>query len=171
VGLDHERRTWLFEAVIRPSLQKIGQLLVLCTLLLGFPALARAEMQGPRQQTLLLIAELEKHTEQRALVDGPLQRSRSALNRAAQAKQLGRQEQSAVLERVALSWAQLGQLLLKTAALEAEASKLETLQNDLDIRIKRARALLEETLARRARAQETLKKLEQPSATKLPEKP
>jgi peptidoglycan hydrolase CwlO-like protein len=67
------------------------------------------------------------------------------------------------LERIALGWAQLGQVLIKTVALEAAATKLETTQNELDTRIKRARALLEETLARRARAQETLKKLEQPA--------
>jgi hypothetical protein len=122
---------------------------------------AAAEVQGPRLQAQQLIAELERKTEQRALVDGALTRARAALNRATQARVLKQLEQASVLERIALGWAQFGQLLIKTVTLEAAATKLEKTQNDLDTRIKRARALLEETLARRARAQEALKKLEQ----------
>jgi hypothetical protein len=140
-----------------------ASLLVTC-LVVGWASVATAEVPGPRQQAQQLITELEGKTEQRALVDGPLSRARAALNRATQARALKQLEQASVLERIALGWAQLGQLLIKTVALEAAATQLETTQNDLDTRIKRARALLEETLARRARAQETLKKLEQPAS-------
>lgn len=168
--LDQNPGTWLFDAVTGPQIRPRGSalralalgLVVACTLV-GLARPAMAEVQGPRQQAQQLIAELETKTDQRALVDGPLTRARAALNRATQARRAKQLEQASVLERVALGWAQLGQLLVKTVALETEATKLETAQNDLDTRIKRARALLEETLARRARAQETLKKLEQPT--------
>ncbi|HEX2881737.1 MAG TPA: hypothetical protein VHO25_19565 [Polyangiaceae bacterium] len=150
----------------RPRRSKLRALvagLVVTCLVVGWANAATAEVQGPRQQAQQLIAELESKTDQRALVDGPLTRARAALNRATQARALKQLEQASVLERIALGWAQLGQVLIKTVALEAAATKLETTQNDLDTRIKRARALLEETLARRARAQETLKKLEPPA--------
>jgi hypothetical protein len=143
-------------------LRFLGVLGFLAVAALATPAMA--EVQGPRQHAQQLISELEGKTEQRSLVDGPLTRARAALNRANQARRQKQLERASVLERIALGWAQLGQLLVKTATLEADATKLETTQNDLDTRLKRARALLEETLARRARAQETLKKLEQPAA-------
>jgi chromosome segregation ATPase len=147
-------KTRPYRSAVRVALALLG------VLALATPALS--EVHGPRQQAQQLISELEAKTEQRSLVDGPLTRARAALNRANQARHQKQLEQASVLERIALGWAQLGQLLVKTATLEADAAKLETTQNDLDTRLKRARALLEETLARRARAQETLKKLEPP---------
>jgi hypothetical protein len=163
--LDQSPGTWLFDAVTgstqRPPRLQTLALLAVVSAGLGLASSAAAETQGPKQQAQQLVAELETKTEQRALIDDALKRARSALNRAVEARRLKQLEQASVLERIALSWAQLGKLLLNTVALEAEATQLETSQNDMDTRIKRARALLEETLARRARAQETLKKLEQ----------
>lgn len=169
--LDQSPGTWLFDAVTgskrRPH-RSATRALATALVVLGLTTAAVAEVQGPRQQAQQLISELESKTEQRSLVDGPLTRARAALNRANQARRQKQLEQASVLERIALGWAQLGQLLVKTSTLEADAVKLETTQNDLDTRLKRARALLEETLARRARAQEALKKLEQPALTSSP---
>lgn len=65
----------------------------------------------------------------------------------------------AVLDETALEWAQLSKDLVELSALQAKADAAEKEQGELDAQLKREKAHLEETEARRGRALATLEKL------------
>jgi DNA repair exonuclease SbcCD ATPase subunit len=64
-----------------------------------------------------------------------------------------------VLDETALEWAQLSKELVELATLQTQADKAEQRQVDLESQLKREKAHLEETEARRGRALAALKKL------------
>jgi hypothetical protein len=149
-------RPWLAHAGLA-ALTLVGFVLV--------SAAARAEEPpSPRTQAQQLMTEMEADSKNRALTDDARAHSANATGRASEARRKKENDNAAVLDQIALTWAQLGRILVQTVQLENQASELEALQNELETKIKRARALLEETLARKARAQETLNKLEPPAA-------
>jgi hypothetical protein len=135
----------------------------LTLLLAACPARAEAP-DSTRQQAQQILTELEADSEHRPLTETAVGQARAALGRASEERRNKRHERAAVLEKVALTWAGLGRALVRTVALEKKAGDLEKEQNALETKLKRARALLEETLARRARARAALDKLEQPAA-------
>jgi len=84
----------------------------------------------------------------------------AVLKRADDARAAGDHEHAALLEAVALEWAQTGRDLVRAARAETEADELAKQAADVEERLVRARALLEQTVARRGRAQARLEALE-----------
>lgn len=64
-----------------------------------------------------------------------------------------------VLDETALEWAELSKELVELAAVQAKADEAEQRQIELEAQLKREKAHLEETEARRGRALAALKKL------------
>jgi len=81
----------------------------------------------------------------------------AVLKRAGDARTAGDHEHAALLEAVALEWAQTGRDLVRAAQAEAEADELAKQAAEVEERLARARALLEQTVARRGRAKARLK--------------
>lgn len=145
-------------------LRRLSRAALALTLLLAARPAGAETPNSTRQQAQQILTELEADSEHRPLTDAAVNQARAALGRASEERRNKRHERAAVLEKVALTWAGLGRALVRTVELEKEASDLEKEQNALETKLKRARALLEETLARRARARAALDKLEQPAA-------
>ena len=94
------------------------------------------------------------------LAGEPLSQARRALERAAEARAAGDHEHGALLDALGREWAETARDLVRAAETEREADKLEREAHELESKLLRARSLLEETVARRGRAQETLEQLE-----------
>lgn len=116
---------------------------------------------GERAQQL--IASLEARQGQAKVAREPLERAKTILGRAHEARADQREAQARLLEDFALEWALTGVDLLAVHGLEQQAAKLEHQQTEAETRLRRARALLEETETRRGRAVTELKRLD-PSA-------
>jgi hypothetical protein len=127
---------WLRSRVNRRKIA-LALLTGACTWLLAAVALSAAD---PRAQATALVAALEKKPEAQKLAEASLAKAKDALRRADQKRASGDQKGGAMLEQAALEW--------------ASASELET-------KVFRAQALVEQTVARRARAEEALRKLDQ----------
>lgn len=76
-----------------------------------------------------------------------------------------------VLDETALEWAQLSKELVELAALQTQADKAEQRQVELEAQLKREKAHLEETEARRGRALAALKKLGESADVPAPAAP
>jgi hypothetical protein len=89
----------------------------------------------------------------------PVEEARRALDRAAGARRSGDIRHAEQLEGLAREWAETARDTLRAAAVESEAGVLEVAAADAGLRAERARALLEESIARRGRAEAELEKL------------
>jgi hypothetical protein len=131
---------------------------------------------SPRAQAEALIAEVDAHPADKKLAAELVDHARSALGRANGARSAGDVAHGEELEAMGLEWAQAARDLVQTTQVEEQAVKLEKQAADASRKAIRAQALLEETLARRGRAEAKLKQLEQtppaePSHGKAKEKP
>ena len=70
----------------------------------------------------------------------------------------------AQLEQAALEWATASELVDKTAQAEKQLADLQARTTELETKVFRAQALVEQTVARRARAEEALRKLDEKGA-------
>lgn len=104
------------------------------------------------------------------LLKGPLEEARKALGRAEGARRSGDTVHAEQLEGLAREWAETARDLVRAAAIEADAGGLETSASQASLKAERARALLEEALSRRGRAEAELEKLSA-SAGPFPPKP
>ncbi len=104
------------------------------------------------------------------LVRVPVEEARRALERAAGARNARDIHHAELLEGLAREWAETARDVLRAAAVEADAGALELAAADAGVRAERARALLEESIARRGRAEAELEKLTA-DAGPLPTKP
>jgi hypothetical protein len=105
-----------------------------------------------------------------ALMRTPLEETKKALERARGARQSGDVAHAELLEGLAREWAETARDLARAAATEADAGALESSAAQAGLRAERARALLEEAIARRGRAEAELEKLSA-SAGPFPPKP
>ncbi len=94
-----------------------------------------------------------------SLVRSPVEEAKRALDRAAGARSSGDVRHAELLEGLGREWAEAARDLLRAAAAESDAGALETAAVDAGVRAERARALLEESIARRGRAEAELDKL------------
>jgi hypothetical protein len=94
-----------------------------------------------------------------ALLRAPLDEAKKALDRATGARKSGDVPHAELLEGLAREWAETARDLARAAAIEADAGALENSASQATLRAERARALLEEALSRRGRAQAELEKL------------
>jgi len=117
-----------------------------------------------RKQTLTILDALTKRPEARRIASDSLQKSRDALRRAEQMRASGDHKHGAMLEQTALEWATAAELLDRTARSEKELFQLQSKTTELETKVFRAQALVEQTVARRARAEEAVRKLDEKGA-------
>jgi hypothetical protein len=100
-----------------------------------------------------------------ALVRVPVEEARRALERAVGARNTKDIRHAELLEGLAREWAETARDVLRAAAVEGDAGALELAAADAGLRAERARALLEESIARRGRAEAELEKLSADAGT------
>lgn len=94
------------------------------------------------------------------VVAEPLRHARKALERANGARTAGDTAHARMLDGLALEWAETARDLLRAAAAEKEALATAKKAREIGVQVERARALLEETQARRGRAAADLERAE-----------
>jgi hypothetical protein len=117
-----------------------------------------------RGQASALLAALAKRPEAERVAAESIGKAKAALKRAEQMRSAGDQTHGAMLEETALEWATAAELLDKTAQAERGLSQLQARTTELETKVFRAQALVEQTVARRARAEEALRKLDEKGA-------
>jgi hypothetical protein len=142
--------------------------LLLCVAL-AWSAPASAKPR-PRDQARALVAQLEKTPAAQGAARDALAEARRALLRAERARLAGDHRHGALLEDLALEWAEAARDLSRSADAAARAAGLEQKLGETEAKLESARTLIEQTNARRARAEAQLKDLEAavppPSVTK-----
>jgi chromosome segregation ATPase len=99
-----------------------------------------------------LSAKAAKDQDVAQVVAEPIQNVKRALERAHGARAAGDEAHARILDGLALNWAEAGRDLDRAAAAEKVATTTSEKANEVHTRAERARALLEETQARKARA-------------------
>lgn len=110
-----------------------------------------------------IVGEVEARAKKDKLekvIDEPLRHARKALERANGARTAGDTAHARMLDGLALEWAETARDLLRAAAAEKEALATAKRARELGVQVERARALLEETQARRGRAAADLERAE-----------
>jgi hypothetical protein len=125
---------------------------------------AAAQPRSPRSEAEATLAQVQAQKEHASVAAEPVGRARRALERAESIRQAGDRERAPLLERAARQWAELARDLLRAIEAERAADEAEARLTDVETRTVRARALLEETMARRGRAQAQVEQLEAPPA-------
>lgn len=128
----------------------------LSLLLLGAIGLAAPDARARAERILEALA---RRPEAQRVASEPLEKGKAALSRATRVRASGDQLRGAMLEETALEWASSAELLDRTATVERELFELQRATNELETKTFRAQALVEQTIARRARAEEALRKL------------
>ena len=114
-----------------------------------------------RSRAAAILAGLAKNPEAGRVASDSIEKANDALRRADQLRASGDQTRGALLEETALEWAIASELLDKTARSEKQLSELQTRTTELETKVFRAQALVEQTVARRARAEEAWRKLDE----------
>jgi hypothetical protein len=122
--------------------------------------------EDAKAQATSLLAKLKGNPEAARVASASIAKAEAALKRAEQMRASGDQEHGALLEQTALEWATASELLDKAAQAEKRLNDLQTRTTDLETRVFRAQALVEQTVARRARAEEALRKLDEKGGAK-----
>lgn len=139
----------------------------LCLLAASVTGLALSAPDSKARATALL-AEVAKDPQGARVASESLGKGQDALRRAAQMRASGDQTHGAMLEDTALEWATAAQLLAKTAAREKQLADLQTKTTELEDKVFRAQALVEQSVARRARAEEALRNLDEKAKPSQP---
>jgi hypothetical protein len=132
---------------------------------LGFPALhlALGEPRSDKEVAEQILGSMTvgapSASSDRLIARSPLEEARRALDRAAGARRSGDIRHAELLEGLAREYAETARDVVRAALLEADAGALEMAAADAGLRAERARALLEESIARRGRAEADLGKL------------
>jgi hypothetical protein len=127
------------------------------------PAMLLAEQPADRNQAEAKIEAIAKDQTLRKLAAEPLKRARAALQRSEAARAAGDHFHGSMLDSLALEWASAADAVARSAGIEREADELQRKVAEAETKVIRARALLEETIARRGRARERLEALQSPS--------
>ena len=149
----------------RVNRRKIAKALAAFSLLLA-GTVSGVALSGtdPRTQAAAILAALNQKPDARQVAEASIGKAKDALRRADQMRAAGDQKRGAMLEQTALEWAQASELLDKTAQSEKQLAELQTRTTELETKLFRAQALVEQTVARRARAEEALRKLDEKGA-------
>jgi hypothetical protein len=119
----------------------------------------------PAAQTKALLAQLDK-PEHKALVRDPVTKAKAAQQRADGARAAGDLKHATELDALALSWAQVADDLVKTAAAEKKLGDAQKQTAELEQKAVRTQALIEQTIARRGRAEQNLNSGATPAGSK-----
>jgi hypothetical protein len=114
-----------------------------------------------RSRAVALLAGLAKKPDAARVASESIDKANDALRRADQLRASGDQKRGSMLEETALEWAEASDLLDKTAQSEKQLAELQTRTTELETKVFRAQALVEQTVARRARAEEALRKVDE----------
>jgi hypothetical protein len=121
---------------------------------------------NPRSEASAILASLAKKPDAARVASESIGKAQDALRRADQLRASGDQKRGAMLEQTALEWASAAELVSKTAQAEKQLSDLQTRTTELETKVFRAQALVEQTVARRARAEEAVRKLDESKGAK-----
>jgi hypothetical protein len=125
----------------------------------GLGSSALGEQASDRAVAEQIMATAASSSAEGAVMRAPLEEAKKALERARGARQSGDVAHAELLEGLAREWAETARDLLRAAAIEADAGALESAAAQAGLRAERARALLEEAISRRGRAEAELEKL------------
>ncbi|HXK18089.1 MAG TPA: hypothetical protein VNG33_09825 [Polyangiaceae bacterium] len=114
----------------------------------------------PRSQARAILAELAKKPDAQRVASESIAKAEDALRRADQLRAAGDQKRGAMQEEAALEWATAADLVDKTAQAEKKLAELQTRTTELETKVFRAQALVEQSVARRARAEEAVRNLD-----------
>lgn len=138
--------------------------LLLFAALLAPPTAARRDSDRGAAEAIL--AELGADRRHAKLAAEPIARARDALDRARDARGAADAEHGALLEAVGRQWAEAARDLTRAVAAEQRVHDAEKKTSSAEEQLTRARAVLEDTVLRRARAQAQLDELEPKPAAK-----
>lgn len=144
---------------VRGVLASRAAIVVGAGVLLGI-GVARAGKLDSGTEARTLVRALQTQPDGAPVAKEPVQRANSVLRRAAEARQQQREPLARLLEDFALEWALTAQHLVEVAEAEAEAQRIDQQLSEMDVKLRRARALLEETETRRGRARTELWRLD-----------
>jgi hypothetical protein len=145
---------WLLPAVRHP----VGA--VFAVFLLLSSSGSRAAPKSPRADARAALGQLEAKKEDAVVAAEPIAEARKALTRARSARQAGDDSGATLLDRLAREWAEVAVALLKAVEAERRADEAERRLEEVETKTVRARALLEETVARRGRTKQELQRIE-----------
>ena len=123
---------------------------------MGAAPAAHAAGPDPAAEAQRLLAQLDT-PEARAIVQDPVTKAKAAQQRAQSARGAGDLQHATELDALALTWAQVADDLRKTAASEKQLADVQKAVADLEQKAARTQALIEQTIARRGRAEQNLK--------------
>lgn len=126
-----------------------------------FVGAAADSAPDPRAQATTILAALAQRPDAQRVAEASIAKANDALRRAEQQRAAGDQARGAHLEQTALEWATASELLDKAAHAEKQVAELQARTIELETKVFRAQALVEQTVARRARAEEALRKLDE----------
>jgi hypothetical protein len=121
----------------------------------GFSGSARAAGPDPAGETQRLLTKLDA-PDTRSIVQDPVAKAKAAEQRAQNARGAGDLQHATELDTLALTRAQVADDLVRTAAAEKALSDLQKTVTDLEQKAVRTQALIEQTIARRGRAEQNL---------------
>ena len=124
--------------------------------LFGLPQVALAAGPDPAAEAQSLLSKLDK-PETRSLVQAPVEKAKAAQKRAQSARGAGDLQHATELDALALTWAKVAEDLVRTAESEKKLAEVQRAVADLDQKAVRTQALIEQTIARRGRAELNLK--------------
>ncbi|MEI9940532.1 MAG: hypothetical protein WDO69_25235 [Pseudomonadota bacterium] len=124
--------------------------------LLGFEQPAHAAGPDPAAETQSLLAKLDA-PETRSLVQAPVAKAKAAQQRAQSARGAGDLQHATELDALALTWARVADDLVRTAESEKKLADVQKAVAELEQKAVRTQALIEQTIARRGRAEQNLK--------------
>ena len=128
-------------------------LIFLAALAAGKPA--RAAGPDPAAETQRLLTKLDVPAT-RAVVQDPVAKTKAAQQRAQNARGSGDLQHATELDALALTWAQVADDLVRTAEAEKKLADLQKTVTDLEQKAVRTQALIEQTIARKGRAEQNL---------------
>jgi len=172
--LDPNRGPWLLRAVLRRFVLRWATALAVP---LGAVTGASGAAAQPNDAELTRrLTELDHDAAHHSVIAAPLESARRALERAhGSAKgaswappDRATDRQGALLRAVAAKWLDVANDLIRAAEAERVATEAEKGQDEMETKIVRGKALLEETVARRARTQAQLDALDKPKTELSP---
>lgn len=140
----------------------------LSALLLGAAPATALGAPPAREAAKALLAEVEKGPAAKDAARDALAEAHRALTRADRARLAGDQRHGAALEALALEWAEAARDLSRRAAAEERAFTLEKTLGETSASLEKARTLIEQTNARRNRAEVQLRELDAARAAAPP---
>jgi chromosome segregation ATPase len=137
-------------------------------------ALAASLLASPTQAQTPSVAEIEgalAELSPKAAVASEVRKAQEALERARGTRASGDGRHGQLLERLAQIWTDVARDLLAAIEAEEKAQAAQRALLDTHEQIERERALLEENIARRSRAQTEVKKAQEEAASRPPAPP